>query len=83
MVLSITKLWISVENVLVRSAEKPEPGRRPARRFNGETAHSAYSVRACSACAGDYEDPDRTARTDDEEIEPEPSETGDDTSQAE
>jgi hypothetical protein len=28
-------------------------------------------MRACSACAGDYEDPDRTARTPDDAEDPE------------
>jgi hypothetical protein len=30
---------------------------------------SAPAVRACSACAGDYEDPDRTAPVDDDEVD--------------
>lgn len=36
-----------------------------------ETAREcgAMKVRACSACAGDYEDPDRTAGEDDEDAE--------------
>ena len=35
----------------------------------GEPRDSQSQLRACSACAGDYEDPDRTARTPDEEEE--------------
>ena len=34
-------------------------------------AGRANAMRACSACAGDYEDPDRTAWTADEANEPE------------
>lgn len=37
--------------------------------LGGETGASEQSLRACSACAGDYEDPDRTAWTPDEEEE--------------
>lgn len=62
-------LWKSVENFrdlgMDRTADrKPlEPGLCRAPRG------SAQSLRACSACAGDYEDPDRTARMPDEEEE--------------
>jgi hypothetical protein len=35
----------------------------------GESRDSQSPLRACSACAGDYEDPDRTAWTPDEEEE--------------
>jgi len=34
-------------------------------------AHGASELRACSACAGDYEDPERTAWTPDEAEEEE------------
>ena len=30
---------------------------------------SAFPLRTCSACAGDYEDPDRTAPVDDDEAD--------------
>jgi hypothetical protein len=40
-------------------------------------------MRACSACAGDYEDPDRTAGTDEEDVEPEDDRAENDGSQAE
>ena len=72
-----------MENVHALSARNSRSGRHPARRFDGEVAHSAYPLRACSACAGDYEDPDRTAWADDEGIEPEAGEAGDDGSQSE
>ena len=36
-------------------------------------AGAAMEMRACSACAGDYEDPDRTAWTPDDEEEEERS----------
>jgi hypothetical protein len=39
---------------------KPEGGKRGRER--------APALRACSACAGDYEDPDRTAGTPEEEL---------------
>lgn len=35
----------------------------------GESRQSQSPLRACSACAGDYEDPDRTAWMPDEEEE--------------
>jgi hypothetical protein len=35
----------------------------------GESRDSQSPLRACSACAGDYEDPDRRAWTPDEEEE--------------
>lgn len=72
-----------MENIPVPTAEKSGPGKRLARRFGDETTHSTNAVRACSACAGDYEDPDRTAWGDDENIEPEDSEAADDRSQTE
>ncbi len=39
---------------------------RPADSVPGMRSGGAAEVRACSACAGDYEDPDRTAWTPDE-----------------
>lgn len=40
---------------------------------------SSLALRACSACSGDYEDPDRTARnTSDEVGEPNEDPSGDD-----
>ena len=62
-------LWKSVENFrdlgMDRTADrKPlEPG------LCIGPGGSAQSLRACSACAGDYEDPDRTAWMPDEEEE--------------
>jgi hypothetical protein len=62
-------LWKSVENfsglrmarVAGRASLSPEMG--------GEPGTWQPPVRACSACAGDYEDPDRTAWMPDEEEE--------------
>ncbi len=43
------------------------PGREsPADSVPGMGSGAPAEVRACSACAGDYEDPDRTAWTPDE-----------------
>jgi hypothetical protein len=62
-------LWKSVENFVAlgmdRSADRKqlEPGQC------GEPGGLAQSLRACSACDGDYEDPDRTAWMPDEEEE--------------
>jgi hypothetical protein len=62
-------LWKSVENFpalgMDRAADRKqlEPGIRR------DSGCFAWSMRACSACAGDYEDPDRTARVPDEEEE--------------
>ncbi len=64
------KLWKSVEifsgsrmpladTQLLPPASFGEPG----------DAASSQAVEACSACAGDYEDPDRTAGTDEESEE--------------
>ena len=72
-----------MENVHAHSARNCGRGGRPARQFGGEIAHSTHGLRACSACAGDYEDPDRTAGTDDEEIELEAGEAEDGGSQTE
>jgi len=60
-------LWKSVENFVAlgmdRAADRKtlEPGNQ------GDSAGLEQSLRACSACAGDYEDPDRTARMPDED----------------
>jgi hypothetical protein len=62
-------LWKSVENFaalgMVRAAElqQIEPGIR------GDSGGLLRSLNACSACDGDYEDPDRTARMPDEDEE--------------
>lgn len=44
----------------------------------GARGHAQIEARACSACAGDYEDPDRTAWGAAEEDEPAPGEDGED-----
>ena len=55
-----------------------QASQRTAARY--EAQHTVYSIagaavvsemRACSACAGDYEDPDRTARAPDDAEDPE------------
>jgi hypothetical protein len=52
-----------------------EPGKQGTETLQGKSAFeefggmSTQAMRACSACAGDYEDPDRTAPADDEAIE--------------
>jgi hypothetical protein len=62
-------LWKSVENFrdlgMDRTADrKPlEPG------LCREPGGFAQALRACSACDGDYEDPDRTAQMPDEDEE--------------
>jgi hypothetical protein len=61
-------LWKTVENFC-------EPGKQDTETLQGKAvfeefgAMSAQTMRACSACAGDYEDPDRTATEDDEAAE--------------
>jgi hypothetical protein len=60
-------LWKSVENFL-GLAMRTAVGRKPlVPVFCGLPGGLAQSLRACSACAGDYEDPDRTAWAPDEE----------------
>jgi hypothetical protein len=62
-------LWKSVENfVALRMDRAANRGPLEAGIFK-EPGGLAQSLRACSACAGDYEDPDRTARMPDEEEE--------------
>ncbi len=60
-------LWKTVENAAaLRGAVDPGPRPlTPVACGNAEIARE--SVRACSACDGDYEDPDRTARVPDSE----------------
>jgi hypothetical protein len=60
-------LWKTVENAAALHGAV-DPGRgalAPAACGNVEIAREG--LRACSACDGDYEDPDRTARTPDSE----------------
>jgi len=47
-----------------RGAADPSELRREVYSING--AGATREMRACSACAGDYEDPDRTAWTPDD-----------------
>jgi hypothetical protein len=60
-------LWKSVENfsgIGVAGAAERAPRHRS---FYSGVEASQPSQDACSSCAGDYEDPDRTAWTTDEE----------------
>lgn len=83
MVLTINKLWKSVQNLRANSAgQTTRRGPRLPPTTDGRDA-MPRPLCACSACAGDYEDPDRTAGTDDEDIEPEDSEAEDDGSRTE
>jgi hypothetical protein len=62
-------LWKSVENFSGLGVARMA-GREPLSCESfGEPGASQAPLRACSACAGDYEDPDRTAWTPDEEQE--------------
>jgi len=45
--------------------------RAPATVYSIHDANAASGMRACSACAGDYEDPEGTAWTPDDAAEPE------------
>jgi hypothetical protein len=62
-------LWKSVENVSALGMGAAVYGEPLQPAFCGEPPVSLPPLRACSACAGDYEDPDRTAGTPDEEDE--------------
>jgi hypothetical protein len=62
-------LWKSVENFSGLGMVKVA-GREPrSSETCGEPGDLQSPLRACSACAGDYEDPDRTAWTPDEDEE--------------
>ncbi|MGB2623444.1 MAG: hypothetical protein WA857_21690 [Candidatus Acidiferrum sp.] len=68
-------LWKTVENAaaLRRAVDPGHRALAPAACGNSEIAREG--LRACSACDGDYEDPDRTARApDSEDDEGEPDE---------
>ena len=54
-------LWKSVENVAGRSIDGISAGQPPDCSNPGIGDAFGPPLRACSACAGDYEDPDRTA----------------------
>lgn len=64
---------LGMARVVGRASLSPEMG--------GEPKRWQPTVRACSACAGDYEDPDRTAWTPDEEEEGIPMESADEKAQ--
>jgi hypothetical protein len=66
-------LWKSVDNVS-RGLGGPGAGNGPLpapRRARAEADLSVLPLGACSACSGDYEDPDRTAGSDEESDEDE------------
>jgi hypothetical protein len=62
-------LWKSVENFSGLERARMAGKDRLVHEISGEPGASQQPLRACSACAGDYEDPDRTAWTPDEEEE--------------
>ena len=62
-------LWKSVENFMALGVDRAVD-REPLKPGQcREPDAFAQCLRACSACDGDYEDPDRTARMPDEEEE--------------
>lgn len=67
MVLTGNRLWKSVENFSVRALAGVAGERRLQVASYCAPGVSQRSLSACSACPGDYEDPDRTAWT----LEPE------------
>lgn len=60
-------MWKSVENLPGSGMARSVSGRQPPSAVRGEPCASRQQLNACSACAGDYEDPDRTAWTPDPE----------------
>lgn len=54
-------MWKSVENLRDPVGATPDSRGRALPAGFGEPFAAALAWRACSACAGDYEDPDRTA----------------------
>jgi hypothetical protein len=60
-ILIYNELWKSVENVFAHSIAGFSAGQPPDRGFQGDRDKFGPPLGACSACAGDYEDPDRTA----------------------
>lgn len=54
-------LWKSVENFPGFAPEGAATRRPPRSAYPGEPGPLPLRLMACSACAGDYEDPDRTA----------------------
>lgn len=55
------RLWKSVEISLGFGMDRAAGGRPLQPAFCGVSGASQQPLRACSGCAGDYEDPDRTA----------------------
>jgi hypothetical protein len=58
-------MWKSVENFSGAVAALTAHGRPRQFIRSGEPGAASQALLACSACAGDYEDPDRTAWTPD------------------
>jgi len=76
-------LWKSVENFMALGVDRAVD-REPLKPGQcREPDAFAQCLRACSACDGDYEDPDRTARMPDEEEEDFASEKAQDKGQGE
>ena len=61
-------LWNAVENFAALGRERGIGERLALRLSHRDSGAAQRALRACSACAGDYEDPDQTAGT------PEPGE---------
>jgi hypothetical protein len=61
-------LWNTVENFPALGRERGNNESLALRLSDRESGATQGALRACSACAGDYEDPDQTAGT------PEPGE---------
>jgi hypothetical protein len=66
-ILRCHSLWKSVESFSGPGIDLRAGGSRGEPAARADSAASLQSLRACSACAGDYEDPDRTAGGFDEE----------------
>ena len=62
-------LWKSVENFAALGMDRAADRKPLEPRICRDSVGLVRSLRACSACDGDYEDPDRTARMPNEEEE--------------
>ena len=60
-------LWNAVENFSSSGEPQAAQERLTLAAISEPPEATPQALRACSACAGDYEDPDRTARTPDSE----------------
>jgi hypothetical protein len=62
-------LWKSVENFAALGMDRVADRKQLEPGMCRDSVGLVRSLRACSACAGDYEDPDRTARMSNEDEE--------------